>query len=215
MTWGKLGPKGWGSHKDDAEEGGTLFRQVIHAVLEVVAGGVLRAVKRAYTDDTRAGWWLGVDSDGLAKLNIGDGDQFLKWTGERLSVRGDLELEAILGKLDGGGVVWADAAGDPVLTVGAEVDGGAITALVIAATHAAGLQISSAMGPLTLVSSTGAIDVLFCRLTNVGNATADGDAVSRSFGDGRYLAKSAGWDGTFVIGAQTFTVTDGQITGVA
>lgn len=214
MTWGKLGPKGWGSHKDDALEDLSGIRQVIHAIVEVVAGGVLRAVKRAYTDDTRAGWWLGVDSDGDAKLNIGDGDQFLKWTGEQLSVRGDLELEAILGKLDGGGVVWADEAGDPVLSIGAQVDDGSITRLVIDAQHSSGLEISSPAN-LTLVSDDGAVDVLFCRVTNVANATADDDAVSRSFGDGRYLAKSAGWSGSFVVGAVTVTVVNGQITGVA
>ena len=215
MTWGKLGPKGWGSHRDDTESSQGWLRQVIHTVVEVVAGGVLRAGKKRYTDDASVGWWLGVDSDGAAKLNIGDADQFLKWTGERLSVRGDLVLQALLGKYDGGGVVWEDAAGDPVLTIGAEVDLGAITGLVIDAQHAlSGLRISSA-GSLTLVSDTGAVDVLFNRVQNVADATADGDAVSRSFGDGRYLAKSAGWTGSLVIGAQTVTVVNGQIAGVA
>ena len=108
MTWGRVGPKGWGSNKDDAGDLQGGITQIIRTVLEVVAGGVLRAVKRAYSDDTNAGWWLGVDTDGDAKLNIGDGDQFLKWTGEQLSVRGDLELEAILGKYDGGGVVCSE-----------------------------------------------------------------------------------------------------------
>lgn len=214
MTWGKLGPKGWGSHKDDTSSGQSGFTQIIRAIVEVVPGGVIRAVKRAFADDDGAGWWLGVDSDGVAKLNIGDGTQFLKWTGERVSVRGDLALQALLGKYDGGGVVWEDAAGDPVLTIGAEVDLGAITRLVIDGQHAAGLRISSS-GSLTLVSDEGAVDVLFCRLANVGDATADGDAVSRSFGDGRYLAKGAGWTGTLTVGTQTVTVVNGQITGVA
>ena len=214
MTWGKLGPKGWGSHKDDTESSQSWLRQVIHTVVEVVAGGVLRAGKKRYTDDTNVGWWLGVDSDGVAKLNIGDAEQFLKWTGEQLSVRGDLELEAVLGKLDGGGVVWEDDAGDPVLTIGAEVDLGAITGLAIDAQHAMGLRISSA-GALTLVSDTHVVSVLYNRVADVADATADGDAVSRSFGDGRYLARSAGWTGSLTIGAQTVTVLNGQITGVA
>ena len=208
-------PKGWGSHKDDALEDLSGIRQVIHAIVEVVAGGVLRAVKRAYTDDTRAGWWLGVDSDGKAKLNIGDAHQFLKWTGERVSVRGDLALQALLGKFDGGGVVWEDADGNPVLTVGAQVDLGDISALMIECHHAdSGLMVYSE-GFLILDSDSGVVDVLYNRVGNVADAMADGDAVSRSFGDGRYLAKSAGWSGSFAVGAQTVTVVNGQITGVA
>lgn len=215
MTWGKLGPKGWGAHKDDAADDLTHFRQVIHAVVEVVAGGVLRAVKRAYTDDTRAGWWLGVDSDGKAKLNIGDADQFLKWTGERVSVRGDLALQALLGKFDGGGVIWEDAAGDPVLSIGAQVDLGDISALMIECHDLdSGLMVYSA-GFLILDSDSGVVDVLYNRVGNVADAMADGDAVSRSFGDARYLAKSAGWSGSLTVGAQTVTVVNGQITGVA
>mgnify|MGYP000868951442 CR=1 FL=1 len=215
MTWGKLGPKGWGSHGDDTESSQGWFRQVLHTVVEVVAGGVLRAGKKRYTDDANVGWWLGVDADGLAKLNIGDAHQFLKWTGARVSVRGDLALQALLGKFDGGGVIWEDAAGDPVLSIGAQVDLGDISALTIECHHAdSGLLIASE-GFLILDPASGVVDVLYNRIGNVADATADNDAVSRSFGDGRYLRKTGGWSGTFAVGAQTVTVVNGQITGVA
>ncbi len=214
-AWGKLGPKGWGGHKDDAESSQSWIRQVIHTVVEVVAGGVLRAGKKRYTDDTNVGWWIGVDSDGMARLNIGDVDQFLKWTGEQLRVRGDLTLEALLGKFDGGGVVWEDDAGVPVMSLGADVDLGTITGFELAALVAdVGLRVSS-QGALTLDAGSGAVDVLFNRVINVADATANRDAVSRSFGDGRYLAKSAGWSGSLTVGTQTVTVVNGQITAVA
>ena len=214
MSWGKIGPLGWGKGKAEGEPAGWL-RQVIHTILEVVPGGVLRAGKKRYMDDATAGWWLGVDADGVARLNIGDADQFLKWTGELLRVRGDLTLAALLGKFDGGGVVWEDAAGDPVFSIGADVDLGSITGLAIEGLHPAGLRITSE-GSLTLSAVTGAVDVLFNRVTNVADATAAGDAVSRSFGDGRYLRKTVGWSGSFATGdGRTVTVVAGQITAVA
>ncbi len=214
MTWGKLGPLGWGKGKAEGDSQGWL-RQVIHTILEVVPGGVLRAGKKRYTDDATAGWWLGVDADGVARFNIGDAAQFLKWTGELLRVRGDLTLEALLGKFEGGGVVWEDAAGDPVFSIGADVDLGFLTGLSIAALHPAGLRITSE-GSLTLSSVTGAVDVLFNRVINVADATADEDALNRRTGDGRYLRKTAGWSGSFATGdGRTVTVADGQITAVA
>ncbi len=74
----------------------------------------------------------------MARFNIGDAAQFLKWTGELLRVRGDLTLEALLGKFEGGGVVWEDAAGDPVFSIGADADLGFLTGLSIAALHPVG-----------------------------------------------------------------------------
>jgi hypothetical protein len=213
MTWGKLGPKGWGKGKAEGEPAGWL-RQVIHTILEVVPGGVLRAGKKRYTDDATAGWWLGVDVDGVARFNIGDAAQFLKWTGELLRVRGDLTLEALLGKFEGGGVVWEDAAGLPVFAIGADADLGFITGLAIEGLHPAGLRITSE-GSLTLTSVTGAVDVLFNRVINVADATANEDALNRRTGDGRYLRKTAGWSGSFATGdGLTVTVADGQVTNV-
>ncbi len=81
--------------------------------------------------------------------------QFLKWTERLLRVRGDLTLEALLGKFDGGGVVWGRAAaGDPCSRSRNGADAGFLTGYSSAALHPAGLSISSE-GPLTLTSVTG------------------------------------------------------------
>ncbi len=58
--------------------------------------------------------------------------------------------------------------------------------------------------------------MLFNRVVNVADATADEDALNRRTGDGRYLRKTAGWSGSFATGdGRTVTVADGQITAVA
>lgn len=66
---------------------------VIRAILEVVPGGVIRAGKTAYADDAFVGFWLGVDSDGAAKFNLGGSSYYLKWTGERLEIAGGLKTK--------------------------------------------------------------------------------------------------------------------------
>ncbi len=89
---------------------------MIHTILEVVPGGVLRGGKKRYTDDATAGWWLGVDADGVPGSTA-----MAQFLSGRASCCGcDLTLEALLGKFDGGGVVWEDAAGDPVFSIGAD-----------------------------------------------------------------------------------------------
>ena len=52
------------------------------------------------------------------------------------------------------------------------------------------------------------------RYTNLADATAATDAVNRQTGDGRYLVQLGGYTGSFVVGAQTVTVVNGQITSV-
>jgi hypothetical protein len=66
---------------------------VIRTILDVVPGGVIRAGKTAYADDTNTGFWLGVDSDGLAKLNLGGSSFYLKWTGTDLQIAGSLRTK--------------------------------------------------------------------------------------------------------------------------
>jgi hypothetical protein len=58
-----------------------------------VPGGVIRAGKTAYDDDTNVGFWLGADSDGLAKLNLGGANFYLKWTGTNLEIAGSLRTK--------------------------------------------------------------------------------------------------------------------------
>ena len=52
----------------------------------VLFGG-MQVRKKKYTDDT-AGIWLGVDSDGVAKLYIGNTTNSVKWSGSALTLFG-------------------------------------------------------------------------------------------------------------------------------
>jgi hypothetical protein len=90
MTW-SFGRAGWGAPSGE-DDGPTRWglTTVIRTILDVVPGGVIRAGKSAYTDDADTGFWLGVDSDGLAKLNLGSAAFYLKWTGTMLEIAGSL-----------------------------------------------------------------------------------------------------------------------------
>ena len=85
---------GWGAPSGD-DESPTRWglTTVIRTILDVVPGGVIRAGKTEYADDTHTGFWLGVDSDGLAKLNLGSGTFYLKWTGTDLQIAGSLRTK--------------------------------------------------------------------------------------------------------------------------
>jgi hypothetical protein len=111
MSWGRR-KTGWG---DDAEgEGEARYSfnvsGIIKTILEVVPGGVIRAGKTTYADDAHVGFWLGVDHDGLAKLNLGGKTFYLKWTGSELLIAAD---GSGLTSIDGGkiqtGTITADA----------------------------------------------------------------------------------------------------------
>lgn len=56
--------------------------------------------KKTY-EDTTAGIWLGVDTDGKAKLNVGDGTNFFQWNGTALLVTGDLGIDGQISMYDG------------------------------------------------------------------------------------------------------------------
>ena len=86
---------GWSSPKrgrwgESREAVHISFTQVLRTILEVVPGGVIRAGKASYADDRAVGFWLGIDTDGAAKLNIGGAANHLKWTGSQLLVFGSL-----------------------------------------------------------------------------------------------------------------------------
>ena len=75
-----------------SDEPSGFWRGVIRSILEVVPGGVIRAGKTAYTDDANAGFWLGVDTDALAKFNIGNASWWLHWTGTKLETNSDISF---------------------------------------------------------------------------------------------------------------------------
>lgn len=85
MTWRPDPRSGWGQI---AERAGARTLLVLRTVLQVAPGGVLRFGKTTYNDDEHRGFWLGVDGNGAARLNLGGPDRSLKWTGSDLVIRG-------------------------------------------------------------------------------------------------------------------------------
>lgn len=55
----------------------------------IIFGG-MQIRKKKYSDTTTSGVWVGVDTDGIGKINIGDGTNFLLWNGSSLVISGDL-----------------------------------------------------------------------------------------------------------------------------
>ena len=105
MNWTPNKKTGWSPSRD--EHTASRLSQVIRAVLEVVPGGVIRAGKAEYSDLT-AGFWLGIDGDGLAKFHVGNAANYLRWTGTALEV-----AHVITGavRVDGGAIEWAGGKG--------------------------------------------------------------------------------------------------------
>lgn len=83
----------------------------------IIFGG-MQIRKKEYADTTTAGVWIGVDSDGIGKINIGAGNNSLLWNGSQLVVSG--EIIALSGTIGGwtigattltGGGVTLDSSG--------------------------------------------------------------------------------------------------------
>ena len=193
-------------------EDGRSVHRFLATVLELASDGEIRAGKKSY-GDTAVGFWIGVDpADALAKLHVGDEQSWWRWNGSRVEQRGNLELEPILGKFDGGRIVWIEADGTEWLSIGSQVDFGAITGLIIEAKDSLTIGVEGDLG----LMPTGVLFVNNKRITGVADAMVADDALNRQSGDGRYLQQSAGWSGSFTNGdGDTVTVVDGQITGVA
>lgn len=54
-----------------------------------VASGAQISGKQSFSD-TKAGYFLGIDTDGVAKFNLGDALKYFKWNGTNLTVAGSL-----------------------------------------------------------------------------------------------------------------------------
>ncbi len=259
MTWQPDPRTGWGRV---AESIGARTLLVLRSVLQVAPGGIIRFGKTAYSDDTHRGFWIGVDGNGAAQLNIGGPDRSLKWTGSDLVIRGAFYTptvamdEAGLALREGDGMSnrlrYVTAEGEDVAALQATADGGPWVSLATAQpapaengrldlevdgdfganvrlrleTTKGGGAASSRMqvqvGNQTRVevdgagrlSAAGGLAAGGQRISVVGDAAADDDALNRRTGDSRYLSQAAGWTGSLAVGAQTVSVVDGQITGV-
>ena len=121
--FGKKSRGAWSNHADEPPSRYS-FTGIIKAIIEVVPGGVLRAGKTAYSDDANVGFWLGVDTDSLAKFNIGSSTFYLKWTGSELHVKGTITWAGGKGVLDESGLGFTEDANNYLLmNVGGSVSG--------------------------------------------------------------------------------------------
>ena len=122
MPWGQR-PKGkrgsgWGWGGDGDGEGRFHISQTIAGIVEVVAGGVLRAGKTSYDDDS-AGWWIGRDPVTEAgKINIGDESRYLKWSGSAVEIAGSISGSILEIVMATGGVIRAGKASFADTTAG-------------------------------------------------------------------------------------------------
>ncbi len=253
MTWRPPSSNsGW---RKTAEEAAGRFTYIIRTTLQIVAGGILRYAKTTW-DDTRAGFWLGVDSAGVPRFHIGNTSKALLWDGTDLTVKGDLQTPTVT--IDDAGLAILAGDDTPNWLRFVDTDGAGIMHLSVAdapaspwaalavARPASGhtgyldLELDGSLGDnvrirlTTLYGTSGSARIQFQignqtvlelapltisaklrRITNLGDATADTDALNRQTADARYPLKSAGWSGTFRTDEiSTITVTDGQITGV-
>ncbi len=186
-------PYGWGY--DDL---GLVLRHVIRTVWQVVPGGVIRAGKTDYGEGT--GWWLGIDpADGLAKLDLGDGDDYLRWNGSALEIAGD-----------GGGLTNID---------GGTIKSGTITAEQIAAGTIVGGKIAA--GTITAdklnVSTVSAVSANMGMLTageiRMYTGTWDSDATGFRLNSSEIAGQASGAD-QIVLSSSTgkFTAGGGHVT---
>lgn len=92
MPWQPPNPTaGW---RKTAEEAAGRVSYIIRTTLQIVAGGVIRYAKAAW-DDTRTGFWLGVDPTGTPRFHIGGPAKSLLWDGADLRVKGALETPTV------------------------------------------------------------------------------------------------------------------------
>lgn len=83
--------------------------ETLVAKSSILAAQSIAVAKDSYASST-AGIWLGLDG-GVAKLNIGDGSNYLKWTGTALNILGDISggtitIGANAWHVDSSGNMW-------------------------------------------------------------------------------------------------------------
>lgn len=245
MSWGKPRKGGW-SNTGGESEPVTRFTQVIRSIVQVMPGGVIRYGKSDPDDDAHTGFWLGVTTTGVARFSVGGPGFWVKWTGIALEICGYVVIPANPDNrtwlswrgADGktcGYVHALDSGGWHVMELGTPVphlpDGWGMLDLIVDGDLGKQLRLRL----LTKRGQPAAEQKLALLVGNVERFYIDGEAngwlegrfaaaaaveagelVNLGQADGRYLAQSAGWSGSFRTDEiATVTVVDGQITGVA
>ncbi len=219
------------------EEAGGSVHRFLATILELAGDGVIRAGKKSF-EDTAVGFWIGVDpADGLAKLNIGDADAYVQWDGAVLSVRGDITANnLILFHDDNDSIIDFRTKGGDVRRArirSVDIAGGdqrsRLELLSVSdedhLTRPADIRLQATDDDYdsTLTFSSLGIEfwsnfspiqhVMAGRVSDVDDATEDGDAVSRGFGDGRYSGAAHAHSHTALsdIGTNTHPVIDAHL----
>ena len=180
----------WGGLADEASGGARIV------VRELAAGEWLAAGKPAY--GVGAGWWLGVDHDGVARFDFGAaGGDYIRWDGAAVQVSGELTFRAptavaMSRALKWAGVdgvtayvgaayaahastlrLWADAltpGRDALVEIGAGAPAGQAASVRVYAAGDAAAEIEVSQS-----AATGGVIKLAAAAVNVGGGLAVGD----------------------------------------
>jgi hypothetical protein len=71
---------------------GNVSRAIEMKIVNGVSAGSIASVKTSYTDDAN-GWFIGYDGNetgSLPVINVGNSENYLKWTGSLLEIKGDI-----------------------------------------------------------------------------------------------------------------------------
>lgn len=117
----------------------------------IIFGG-MQIRKKKYSDTTTAGVWIGVDSDGIGKINIGDNSDFLLWNGSSLTISGAINASS--------GTIGGWTIGSTTLTGGGVTldSAGIITGGIIRTDNSGDrVQLNDATNTLQIYDSSGVI----------------------------------------------------------
>lgn len=250
MSWGKPRKGGWSA--TGAEEPVTRFTQIIRSIVQVMPGGVIRYGKTGPDDDAHTGFWLGVTTDGVARFSVGGPGFWLKWDGSAVQICGYIVIPAnpdnntwLSWRGDDGepcGYVhsWDSGSwhmmelglpiphhpdGWGVIDVFADGDFGKSLRLRLITKRgqpAEEQKMTLLIGNMESFYVDGNRNAWLDGRFAAAAAVNAGELVNLGQADARYVAKSAGWSGSFrtdeaagIAGAATVTVVNGQITAVA
>lgn len=110
--------------------------------------GRIRAGKGTYSDNVNTGFWIGIDGDGVAKLNLGGSSNSLNWNGSSLTITG--EVRATSGYIGGTASGWQITTGTISNT---SSSGGSVTRTATL-TSDAKITLSNTFSTLSIDAST-------------------------------------------------------------
>jgi hypothetical protein len=190
--------------------------------------GGIESGKQAWSDTT-AGYFLGIDTDGIAKLNIGSASKYIKWDGSTLTVVGGVSISSLdipdtvtansfhvdsSGNAWWGSILLANAVGK-ILNTGAAtfsnmtITGGSVAGSTITANSISGSQIQSATITATNIANATITSTQIAAATitasNIASATITGTQIANATITGTQIAATTIAAGNIV--SNTITAT--------